>query len=101
MPQWPVMAHEVMHQQPPQDVGVALGGDDSSLERSSTKGKERQEAYEMHPVDGGHGGMGIYSPGESSRSPQQNQGYFVDSQVYSGYYGILTEDERRALGNVL
>ncbi|KAM5342553.1 hypothetical protein ACJ41O_013519 [Fusarium nematophilum] len=108
---WPVMApngqmYQQQQNQSSPHIGVALGGDDSSINTSgSSKGKGRQheEEYEMRPVDNAHGGIGIYQPeiyqyGESSRAPGPPQGYFPDGLVYphsTHAHGYYEEDTRR------
>lgn len=97
---WPVMDPHSQMPPPNHDsprIGVALGGDESSINTSSSKGKERQqeEAYEMHPVHGTPGGIGVHQPGESDRAFQQ-QGYFPEGLVHPGYtYGYSEEGSRR------
>ncbi|KAM0346067.1 hypothetical protein ACHAPU_005828 [Fusarium lateritium] len=84
-------------------IGVALGGDDSSLNTPKSKGKDREEAYEMHPVEGHmHGAIGIYQPDppHGVYSPQDyfNHENMQQGQIYlgqgSGYDGIYEEDTR-------
>ncbi|KAF4452896.1 hypothetical protein F53441_4322 [Fusarium austroafricanum] len=99
-PQFPQMFPSMYHPDPSSSqIGVALGGDDSSVNSGNSKGKglHRGEEYEMTPVEGPHGGIGIYQTGinpygESSRtfvpqpghSPeglaQTNQSYGYPSQ---------------------
>lgn len=86
-------------------IGVALGGDDSSVNSGNSKGKGRQgEEYEMTPVENphAHAGIGIYQPeiqhnGEPSRTAFPEPGYFPEgltnvNQTYGhpnpsyGYY---------------
>jgi hypothetical protein len=100
---WPVMAPNqqmtaAMHNQAPfppmfpsmyqpdpssSQIGVALGGDDSSVNSGNSKGKGHStEEYEMAPVDNQHAGIGIYQPepyrtGEPSTSIPQ-AGYFPE-----------------------
>ncbi|CCT65679.1 uncharacterized protein FFUJ_02644 [Fusarium fujikuroi IMI 58289] len=65
-------------------IGVALGGDDSSVNSGNSKGKGLQgEEYEMTPVDNPHAGIGIYQTGvnpygESSRTTAPQPGYFPE-----------------------
>ncbi|RBR17710.1 uncharacterized protein FIESC28_06406 [Fusarium coffeatum] len=104
---WPVMAPNqqtttAIHNQTPfppmfpsmyqpdptsSQIGVALGGDDSSINSGNSKGKgHRTEEYEMTPVDNPHAGIGIYQPdpyrtGESSTSVPR-AGYFPEGISY-------------------
>ncbi|KAF4998196.1 hypothetical protein FDECE_11837 [Fusarium decemcellulare] len=115
--QWPVMApspqmymQAPMFQQQNQSsphIGVALGGDESSINTNSSKGKRKQEEeYEMTPVEHQQAGIGIYHPdihqhamystGEPSQMPGPPQGYFPDGLTYPNQpYGYYYEDEQR------
>ncbi|KAJ4249483.1 hypothetical protein NW762_012340 [Fusarium torreyae] len=84
-------------------IGVALGGDDSSLNTPQSKGKDRDESYEMYPVDGTiHGAIGIYQPEQLERNYAQ-QDYFDHgnvhhAQAYQGQgheYSDIYEDDVR------
>ncbi|KAF5021649.1 hypothetical protein F66182_6307 [Fusarium sp. NRRL 66182] len=84
---FPQMFPSMYHPEPgTSQIGVALGGDDSSL--NSSKGKGRQgEEYEMTPVENTHGGIGIYQSqaypgGDSSRTPIPPQGYFPEGLAH-------------------
>ncbi|KAF4469870.1 hypothetical protein FALBO_3218 [Fusarium albosuccineum] len=115
--QWPVMApspqmymQAPMFQQQNQSsphIGVALGGDESSINTNSSKGKRKQEEeYEMTPVEHQQAGIGIYHPdihqhamystGEPSQMPGPPHGYFPDGLTYPNQpYGYYYEDEQR------
>ncbi|KAM0237885.1 hypothetical protein ACHAP5_008836 [Fusarium lateritium] len=84
-------------------IGVALGGDDSTLNTPQSKGKDREESYEMYPVEGQmHGAIGIYQPGPP-QGPYSPQEYFnyengQQGQAYQGQghgYDNIYEDDRR------
>ncbi|KAF5631236.1 hypothetical protein F52700_6941 [Fusarium sp. NRRL 52700] len=70
-------------------IGVALGGDDSSLNTPQSKGKDKDESYEMYPVDvRSHGAIGIYQP-EHLQGLYSQPDYFAhgdvhQSQIYQG-----------------
>ncbi|KAF4499169.1 hypothetical protein FAGAP_4645 [Fusarium agapanthi] len=88
-------------------IGVALGGDDSSVNSGNSKGKGLQgEEYEMTPVENPHAGIGIYQTGvnpygESSRTTAPQLGYFPEglahmnqSYGYHNPYGHLEDNGR-------
>ncbi|KAG9506009.1 hypothetical protein J7337_002983 [Fusarium musae] len=70
-------------------IGVALGGDDSSVNTPRSKGKDKDESYEMYPVDvRSHGAIGIYQP-EHLEGLYSQPDYFAhgdvhQSQIYQG-----------------
>jgi hypothetical protein len=69
----------------PSPANVGHGSEVSSLESSSNsrKGKDRQEAYEMQPVEGGHQTMANYHQQELQQQQlQQQQGYFDGGQIH-------------------
>lgn len=66
-------------------IGVALGGDDSSINTPQSKGKNRDESYEMYPVDGRtHTGIGIYQPEQYAQHDYFNRESPYHGQVYQG-----------------
>ena len=103
MPQWPalgiteqqMLAQMQMAQQQQQqlkqegrrsvNIGVALGGDDSSTDYGSKSKDGTEEAYEMHRVDrSGTAAVDPFSPKTSSTPSEQS--YFTRARTYSGSY---------------
>lgn len=77
------------------EIRVALGRDDSSPSRpNSSKGKDKDESYEMHPVDVPYQRPGTNASWESSLVAQQQLGYFVDRPNVTRYSPSPVEDER-------
>lgn len=83
-PQWPPLNPQQQMQQQAMNhnIGLALGGDDSSVDNGA-KGKERQESYEMHHVDPGYNGEDHFS---SPSSDQQSYFTHGHGRTYSGSY---------------
>ncbi|KAM0411946.1 hypothetical protein ACHAPD_010169 [Fusarium lateritium] len=84
-------------------IGVALGGHDSSLNTPQSKGKDRDESYEMYPVDGrAHTGIGIYQPEQyaqheyfTQETPYHGQTYQGQGHEYEDTYGDESRGRRQ------
>jgi hypothetical protein len=94
-PQWPVS--NSLQQQQQQEIGIALGGDDSSGhwdEGEPSRGKKRQESYEMHEVESEYSGSGKM-PMEPEPPVLHHPGFGRQGANPPRNYTLTEEDAKR------